>query len=292
MARPSRMMDLQDRPTIEAVGLRGARWRDLYHRVLDARWSTFFIALFVGYLAIHALFAQLYLAEPGSITSSDGGFWDAYFFSVQTMMTIGYGSMAPATRYAHAIVTLEAFLGLLLTAVTTGLVFAKFSRPSSNVLFSRVVVVSDHDGVPTLMFRMANARGNRIVDAGLTLVLARTIQTREGKPFRRLEDLKLSRTRTPLFSVGWTALHAIDATSPLYGIGAAELRATSAELIVILAGTDDTSMQTVHARHTYDDRDIRFGERLVDIITLGRSGNRVVDYTRFHDTEPAPLTRV
>ncbi|MDQ3033161.1 MAG: ion channel [Myxococcota bacterium] len=290
-ARPhrQRLVDNRGKRSLSAIGLSRSFWRDVYHRILEMRWPTFLAFAFGGYVAVHALFAVLYLAQPDSIANSDGSFWSAYFFSVQTMMTIGYGAMTPATAWANAIVLVEAFLGLLATAMLTGLVFAKFSKPKAAVLWSEVACIAMHEGVPTLSIRMANERGNRVVEAGLTLVAAFDTTTKEGERFRRITDLHLVRRSSPLFFVSWTAMHRIDEHSPLFGETQASLAAKTLEIMAVLTGLDETSSQSISARHSYLAADLRFGERFADILDVGPDGERVIDYRRFHDTRPAPL---
>src|SRR5437867_9036654 len=172
---------------------------DLYHHLVSAPWSHLLAAIGGLYLAANALFAFAYLAQPGSIEHArPGSFVDAFFFSVQTMATIGYGKLVPRSGFANVLVTVEALIGLLGVAMVTGLVFAKFSRPTARVLFSRHAVVAPHDGVPCLMFRMANARGNNIVHAQLQVVLAREEATREGDRMRRFHALARFHDVVPL----------------------------------------------------------------------------------------------
>jgi inward rectifier potassium channel len=271
------------------VGLAPVFWRDVYHRILEMRWRSFFLGAVVTYSGMHVVFAALFTAQPGSIGNSDGSYLSAYFFSVQTMMTIGYGGMTPATTWANVVVTIEAFIGLLFTAMLTGLVLAKFTKPSAAVLWSKVAVVCLHEGKPTLMIRMANARGNRIVAADVSMTAAVTGRTKEGELFRKLHDVKLVRSASPIFSVSFTAMHVIDASSPLYGETAASLEEKALEIISVLSGLDETSGQTVHARSSHAAADLRFGHRFADIISVEPDGNRVIDYTLFHDTKPSPL---
>lgn len=273
------------------MGLPSAPLRDLYHRILTMRWRTFFLIATVYYFTIHAVFAVLYMLDPGAITASDGTFWNAYFFSVQTMMTIGYGVMSPASFYGHVLVSIEAYFGTLTTAVLTGLVFAKFARPTANVLFTDKMCVYRYDDVPTLVFRMANARGNRMVEATLGVSLARTVVTKEGETFRRVIDLKLVRDHQPMFFVGWTAMHKIDEHSPLFGLTKEELEQQNAEILAVLTGLDEDIGATLHARKAWGFEEIAWGERFVDIVaaTTEEAGVRVFDYGRFHHRQPAPL---
>lgn len=274
---------------VEARGLSRAPHEDLYHWILTISWGQFLALCALAFLLANALFACLYLLEPASILHAES-FEDLFFFSVQTMATIGYGNMAPATRYGHVLVTLEALVGMLGVALATGLTFAKFSKPTARVLFSNKMVLGPRDGVPHLMLRMANLRLNQVVEATLRIVLLRTHVTREGDVLRVPLELSLVRSRTPVFVLSWLAMHRIDETSPLFGEGAlAKLKAERAEMFVSLSGLDDTTGQTIHARRSYSLDDIAVGARFVDILTTRDDGTRVIEYTKFHQVEAVTL---
>jgi inward rectifier potassium channel len=256
---------------------------DLYHRLLTASWILFFAVIAVAYFAFNVVFAVLYKLQDGSIANARG-FADAFFFSVQTMATIGYGDMRPATFYANAVVSLEVLLGLVGFALATGVIFNRFSRPTARVIFSGVAVVTRHDGHPTLMFRAANQRRNLILEAQVTLTLARNEVTKEGMSIRRLRDLPVERQRSPLFSLSWTVLHVIGERSPLFQATRDELTAQGAELIATIIGIDETLAQPVYARHSYAADKIQFNRRLADVLIRAPDGSQTVDYARFHDT--------
>ncbi len=259
--------------------------RDIYHALLTMSWSWFFGIQAIGYLIFNGLFGLLYLADPGGIVNAKpGSFLDAFFFSVQTMATIGYGVMAPATVYANIIMTVESLLGMASFAVAAGLIFARFSRPTARVLFSRVAVVTPFNGVPTLMFRCANERRNQIFEAQVHVDFAREETSSEGIELRRSYELKLSRERNPQFSLSWTVMHPIDAQSPLYGIDPDLLAGQEASIVVTLTGTDETLSQTVFARSAYRADEILWGRKFVDILSETETGETLVDYRRFHDT--------
>ncbi|HEY4119605.1 MAG TPA: ion channel [Byssovorax sp.] len=273
---------------VERIGLKGSRWGDLYHFLLLTPWWRFFGLIALAYLAANALFAGLYVVVPGSLESArPGSFLDAFFFSVQTMATIGYGKMLPATVYANALVTIESLLGIFGVALVTGLTFAKFARPTARVLFSKVAVVSTRDGVRSLMIRMANERASQIVDVNLFMVLALNDVTPEGESLRRFHTLTLSRSRAATFALTFTAVHAIDAASPLATLAEADLHGRRAEIIAIVTGIDETFAQTVHARMNYTSTQILFDRRFVDVVKQLDATRRVLDYGRFHDTSPA-----
>ncbi len=275
-----------------ALGRKARPLADVYHFLVRGSWWRLLLLVVCSYLAANALFASAYLLEPGGVEAMrPGSFEDAFFFSVQTMATIGYGKMAPVSKFAHLLVTFEALTGLIGLALATGLVFAKFSRPTARVLFSDNAVVCLHDGVPSLMFRLANERANQVVEAQLTVSLARSEKTAEGMPFRRFYELELVRGRTPIFALTWTIIHPIGPRSPLHGWSQERLAAARAELICSFTGLDETVMQTVHARHSYVAAEIVWDMRLVDILGTREDGRRTIDYTKFHELVPAPFSR-
>jgi inward rectifier potassium channel len=279
-----RILDRDGRINIVRTGAPNSFVGDLYHFLLIASWLRLLALFVLSYLAANAVFAGLYVLGGDSIEGArPGSFADAFFFSVQTMATIGYGKMVPRTLWAHTLVTVESFVGLMGLALATGMIFAKFSRPTARVLFSRHAVITTRDGVPCLMFRMANQRGNQIVEARIHVVLARNETTLEGESLRRLYDLEMMRAQNALFALSWTAIHPLIEDSPLHRATPESLAADEAEIIVSLTGLDETFSQTVHARHSYVADEIAWGARFVDILSRTPDGRRRVDYTRFHD---------
>jgi inward rectifier potassium channel len=261
------------------------RFLDFYHGMLTASWPVFFLQLALMFVGVNLIFAMFYVADRGGIINArPGNFADAFFFSVQTLGTLGYGVMAPRTLYTNLLVTVESFSGILTIALFTGIIFARFSRPFARVVFSRVAVVASFDGVPTLMFRAANQRGESIMDAAVTVTLARQHTTLEGVTMRRFQELKLLRSKSALFAMSWTVMHAIDETSPLYGITIDQMLAQDMEIVVMLNGVDETIADRIYARHAYWADEILWNRRFVDVISVEPSGQRVVDLTRFHDT--------
>ena len=275
-----------------ALGLEQPWFRDLYHFALRMPWWRFLTGVAVLYVAANALFALLYLIPGDAIANArPGSFADAFFFSIQTMATVGYGQMSPATLYGNIVVTAETAVGLMFFAVVTGLVFARFSRPTARILFSRVAVIAPHNGVPTLSIRLANQRRNQILQAEVGLALLRDERTREGEMIRRFYDLRLARHRSPVFALTFTVMHQIDEDSPLFGATAASLQAQNAELVVSATGVDETIAQTVHARTSYLGDEILWDHRFVDLFGWTEKGRRVIDYRRFHDTIPPSAVR-
>ncbi len=262
-------------------------WRDLYHLFLTISWPRFLVLIVLLYIAVNALFALAYLAGGNCLENArPGSFLDAFFFSVDTIATVGYGSVYPRTLYANTIVTMEVLIGLLGFAIVTGLMFAKFSRPTARVLFSRVAVVAPFNGMTTLMFRAANERRNQILEAQMQMNLVRNEVTAEGQPIRRFYDLKLVRNRTPIFSLTWTVMHIIDETSPLYEATKDSLAKEEAEIVVTLTGLDETVSQIIHTRHSFTIEEILWNMRFVDILSRTPDGRVLIDYDRFHDVIP------
>jgi len=246
------------------------------------------VLVVTAYLFANLVFALLYKATGGGIENAkDGDFSDLFFFSVQTMATIGYGRLVPVSTAANILVTLESLLGLLGFALITGLIFAKFARPTAAVLFSENLVITSFEGKPSLMMRVANARTSQIVEAQLRMVLMRGVKTAEGQLVRRLIDLHLLRSNNAFFALSWTAIHPIDERSPLFGMTADEVAASDISLVVSLVGIEEVSGQTVHARRWYGVTDVRFDMRFVDIMSPGTSGRLVIDYSKFNELLPA-----
>jgi inward rectifier potassium channel len=270
---------------VVVIGVRREWFTDLYHRTLTISWPKFLALNLAFYILANIAFATLYLLQPGSINNArPGAFTDAFFFSVETIATIGYGVMSPATLYANLLMTVESATGLLLVAMTTGLVFARFSRPTARVIFSNVAVVGPHNGKPTLTVRLANQRRNQMLAAEVAVTLVRDEVSAEGILLRRFYDLKLVRDRSPVFALTFTVMHEIDADSPLRGATAEVLAEFHAELIVTTSGIDETLVQPVHARASYLPHEIKWNHRFVDIFGWTEDGRRAIDYSRFHDT--------
>ena len=217
-------------------------------------------------------------------------FADAFYFSVQTLATIGYGNLNPATDYGNVIATVEAGVGLIGVALTTGLAFSRLARPKASVLFSRPIVVTTMDGTRVLTFRVGNARGNDVVEASVSVTAMVDTFTREGQHLRKLIDLPLRRSRSPMFRLSWTVMHDLDAGSPLADVDWSAVHAsTGGRLVglnVTLVGHDGTYNQTIYAQYTYQPEDVHLGHRFVDVVSQLPDGRMAIDFSRFHDTVP------
>jgi inward rectifier potassium channel len=271
------------------LGAPRTRWHDVYYRFLVLPWSVFFLSLAGIYLLLNFGYAVLFAMHPGSVSGArTGSLIDAFFFSVETMSTVGYGEMYPATLYGHVVVTIDVVMGVLLVPLATGLVIAKFTLPTAHVLFSRNAIISRFDGIPTLMFRVANVRKNHIIEAHMRLTLLRDEETAEGDRYRRMLDLPLVRDSSPFFALSWTVMHPIDEASPFYGMGPDDCRSEATQLVAVLTGIDGTTSSTVYARHGYTTDEILFDRAFEDVLKVKEDGTVEIDFRRFDATYLAP----
>lgn len=260
---------------------------DIYHLFLAASWWQALAAIVGAFLSLNLLFSVLYLLI-GGVTGSHS--WlDAFAFSVQTMATIGYGGMAPETAPAHVLVIAEAVFGLLFTALTTGLVFAKFTLAPVSLVFAERVTIHKMNNRRTLAVRVGNERGSLVVDANIRVVFMRTETTDEGVTWYRMIDVPLQRSWMPAVTRGWSVLHTIDESSPLHGATAESLAEMEAELIVTISGMDQTTLQPAHAMKRYSDSDFRFGQRHADMTSTDAEGRFHLDVTQFNALVAADL---
>ncbi len=272
--------------SVSLAGVEESVWDDAYHRLLTLPISAFFGVMAVAFLLVNAVFAGLYMLDPLGVTNARPGHYaDYFFFSVQTLGSLGYGYMAPQSLYANILATVEVFLGILNLGVAAGLLFARISRPTARIVFSRQAVITRFDGRPTLILRAANQRRNRVLEAEVSLLLVQDVLTAEGERLRRFDELTPARGRSPLFLLTWQIMHVIDEQSPLHGETAESLAARNAEILVSLRGLDETFVSTIHARMTYPPDQIVWGRRLADILTDLPGGRRVIDMGRFHDLD-------
>ena len=276
---------------VRVIGARHTGLGDAYHYAMRLPWTATLGVIVGGFLGLNVLFALVYATFGGIANARPGSLVDAFFFSIQTMGTIGYGVMSPVTPLANWLVVAESVCGLLVTAIATGLVFAKFSLPSSRVAFSHKATISPIDGVPTLQIRVGNERGNSISEATVRVDLMRSVTTAEGVRFYRMADLPMLRSRTPALTRSWTIFHAIDAASPLHGATPESFEREETEIVVSVVGTDDISYQPVHARYRYEAHEVTWGARHADVLAETPTGDLVMDVGRFHElvaTEPTP----
>jgi inward rectifier potassium channel len=273
-------------------GLARAVLQDLFHYFMTVTWPQVFITMAAFFLVFDLLFGWLYYLVPGCIANlNPPGFAGAFFFSVETLATVGYGDMHPQTFYGHSVAMVEIFVGLMMLALITGIMFARFSRPRARFLFAHDAVVRPIDGKSTLMFRAANARQNIVQEASARLRMLTDEVSAEGFRLRRITDLTLIRSEHPAFALGWTLMHIIDETSPLREASAESLRRAGASFVLSVSGTDETTGQYLMARADYPSSAIRWNYAFEDVLDVAADGTVSIDYRKFNDIVPLPSDR-
>jgi len=255
--------------------------RDPYHFAVSLSWPGFTLMLLAAWVVINLGFAALYWLAPGSVANAaPGGFADAFFFSIETLATVGYGVMAPATTYGHIVSAAEVVSGTVFTAIFTGLLFVRFSRPKAKIAYADDAVVTTYNGRHTLMVRLSNARMTLMTNANARLFVLLAENTEEGASFRRIHELPLMQPHLPLFVMPWTLMHVIDETSPLWGHDPATLADEGARLFLTLEARDQALAAVVHDMNYYEPEHIRFGMRYADAVTRDASGQTIADLSR------------
>ncbi len=261
-----------------------------YHVLLSISWPRFYAVVVATYLVINAVFATAFvLCGPqallgGEGTTAAGRAVDAFFFSVQTLATIGYGRISPQGLAANVLVAVEAFVGLLGFAMATALAFARFSQPRAKILFSDKAIITPYRGMTAFEFRTMNERTSQLLEVEARVMFSR-MEVRAGKRTRRFHPLALEREKVTFFPIQWVVVHPIDERSPLRGLSEADLRASEAEFLILLTGVDETFSQTVHARSSYRYDEVVLGARFADMFLDAGDGVVRVDLRRFHEVE-------
>jgi inward rectifier potassium channel len=282
-----RVVNVGAREIISEGGMARPLFHDLFHHFMTVGWPRLFATLAAFFISFDLLFGFLYHLVPGCIANlNPPGFAGDFFFSVETLATVGYGDMHPQTPYGHTVAMIEIFVGLMSLALITGLMFARFSRPRARFLFTRNAVVRPIEGKPTLMFRAANERQNVVQDASARLRMLRDEVTEEGFHIRRIIDLPLLRSQHPMFVLSWTIMHVIDDKSPLSDETAESLQKSKATFVLSLSGTDENTGQTLMARAEYGDADIRWNASFHDFLEEAPDGKLHLDFSKFHEVEP------
>lgn len=277
-------------PPVRVVGAARAPWEDVFHDVLALSWLRFVALATTLFVVMNTAFALLYWIDPVSVGNVPadglGRFEHLFYFSVETMATVGYGGMSPVSRWGHGVMVVETLVGTLATAMITGLTFARFARPTARILFAERLVVTYRDGAPYLMVRMANWRRNQVVEAKLRVTLLRSHRSEEGDLMRLQTDLPLVRDHTHMFALTWTAMHRVDADSPFHGPYARErLADAQAQILMSFHGLDATMGQTIHASAVYDIDDVVWNARYADVLHAD-GPIRHLDYRYFHEVVP------
>jgi inward rectifier potassium channel len=269
------------------LGIRRFDFRDPYHVTVSLSWPSFILAMVGCWLTINLIFALLYVLSPGDVVNArPGSFSDVFFFSIETLATVGYGVMAPATLYGHIISAAEIVTGTAFTAIVTGLLFVRFSRAKAKILYSDNPVITTRNGRPTLMLRFANGRLSIMTSANVRMFVLLEEHTTEGESFRRIHDLKLVQSHLPVFVMPWTVLHVIDKASPLHELDAEALVAAGARIIVTVEARDQTLSALVQDVKSYPADTIRFGMHFAEAVTLDGAGSATADLSRISLLDP------
>ncbi|MEO7787547.1 MAG: ion channel [Sphingomicrobium sp.] len=289
----SRMIKSDTQMRVRPLGGPRLHTPDIYHQLLRASWLRLTIYFLVTFFLFNCFFSGLFMLDQHGFTHPEPSvaasrYWEFFFFSIETVATVGYGNMVPISLYANIVVAIEISLGILFFALVTGIMFSRFSRPTARILFSKVAVIGPVEGVPTLMFRAANQRHNLIFEASASVsILGDEIV--EGTRMRRFRDLDLVRDANPIFTLTWTIMHPIDEHSPLYQWLESRDPPDGFEIIIVLSGVDERTGHTIHGRWAYTPDDLRWNARFVDILGKDDKGVRTVDYGRFDEVrELAP----
>ena len=279
--------------TVWMKGVTRLDLRDSYHNVIALSWPRFLLSLMAVYLVINICFALLFLAQAGAIANAHpGSFADAFFFSVETASTVGYGEMYPATFYGHCVCTAEICVGVAFTALMTGLLFVRFARPKAQVRYAQNAVIASHNGQPTLMIRIANGRRSLLYNAVAHLNLLLTVRGEQGEIIPRVHELRLARSRLPMFSLYWVLMHRIDESSPLHGYDALQLVEHDARLLLAVEARDLVVAAQVVDSKGYGPTQILFGMRYAEALSITDEGHLVADLAAIsrteHDIGPEP----
>lgn len=275
---------------VDRLGLSFFRSLNLYHWLLTISWTSFFLLLALAYLVANLVFAVAFvLCGPEALRgASDPGiaspFLNAFFFSVQTVATIGYGGVRPVGIAANLIVTIEALAGLLGFALATGLLFARFSRPNARIIFSANAIVAPYRGATALEVRIVNARSSQLTNVSATLALSR-LETVDGRPVRRFYDLELERRTVVFFPLHWVIVHPINESSPLFGVTREEFDASDPEVLILLNAIDETTSQPVHVRSSYKHTEVLWNVNFADIFLRSRQRRIGIDVRRLSDVD-------
>lgn len=268
---------------------------NLYHRLITMRWRPFLGLVVAFYLITNALFAGLYMLAGVehltgvTDTTAMGGFWEAYFFSAQTLTTVGYGRIAPTGMFANTLAAIESLMGVLAFALATGLLYGRFSRPVAHIRFSKKAVFAPYLDINGWMFRIVNERYNQLIDLDVNVSLSRMEKKEDGSLFRKYYNLKLERSKVSFFPMNWTVVHAITDDSPLYNCTPEELTESEAEFLILMRAIDDTFSQTVHTRYSYRYDELLWGHKFKPM--FDESAHKLVslDLDMLDDTMEVPL---
>jgi inward rectifier potassium channel len=265
---------------VERTGLKLTSWLNPYHFLLTISWRTFIGITLLVYFLSNVVFGFFYgilgtesLIDTSS-TPTENLFLRGFFFSVQTFATIGYGTIHPVGFIPNFLVTIESYYSMIMTALVTGIVFARFARPTARILFSENAVIAPYQDKTAFMLRLVNSRNNQLIEVGAKIMFSRLVDE-SGKKVRRFEMLELERDHVSFLPLAWTVVHPIDENSPMFGMNEADFHNSDAEFAILLSGMDETYAQIVHTRTSYKPHEIQFGHKFADMYNPTQSGEKL-----------------
>ena len=292
--RRKRLLKADGQFNIKRKGQSFGAWLNIYNRFIMMRWSTFFLIVLLVYLLLNFIFAVTYYLIGVehligvNMTSTHSQFWDAFFFSAQSLTTVGYGRISPDGFAASWVSSLESLVGLMMFAIVTGLLYGRFSRPNPRILFSKNALIAPYLNVNALMFRMVNERSNQLINMEVSLVFSK-IEERDGVPNRRYYGLKLERSKVNFFPTNWTIVHPLTEDSALYNETPESLAASDAEFMIAVQGVDDTFADAVHVRHSYTAEELVWGAKFTSMLEGEGEETYILDLKKVGDYTPADL---
>jgi inward rectifier potassium channel len=278
-------------PNVKRVGLPFFNTANNYHTLITMSWTKFWIMVISGYVVLNFVFALIYMSfGPGSLDGSSGNtsfnhFWDAFFFSAQTISTVGYGHISPRGMAANSVAALESMMGLLAFALATGLLYGRFSRPSAQIIYSKNILVAPYlENGKGIMFRLANLRRNILIDLEIEIIFSFNEMV-NGKVMRRFYPLEVERRKVSVLTMNWTIVHPLDENSPLVDMTQDDLEKSEAGFAILLRAFDDTFSQTVHSRTSYQYHEIVWGAKFKPVFDRDEDGRIVLDLSKISDHE-------
>ena len=289
-----RLMNKDGSSNVKRAGLPFNAATNYYHSLITMPWWKFNIAILTAYLCINILFAMIYYFVDVSHVSGMmyhsefEKFMEVFFFSAQSLTTVGYGRLNPTGMVDSSIAVIESFIGLLGFAMATGLLYGRFSRPIANILFSKNAIIAPYQGFTALMIRLANKNKSELLDPGATIVMS-YVEQENGNMVRKFSNLKLELTHVTMLTMSWTLVHPIDEESPLYGWAQEEYKNNEVEFIVLIQAYEETFAQTVHSRSSFRYNELVFGAKFNSMLLPAAHGSVVVELNRINEFVSVPL---
>jgi inward rectifier potassium channel len=286
-----RLMNRDGTSNVQRRGIPLLQSLSFYHELITMSWWKFNVTIFVTYLVVNILFSCLYyfgdIDHLGGMQANNEleKFMEAFFFSTQTLSTVGFGRLNPEGFYDSSVAAIESMTGLLGFALATGLLYGRFSRPLAKLIFSEHAIIAPYRGIKALMFRFANPRKSQLLELEVEVNMSYVESDDSGRPVRRFISLELERKRVAILSMTWTIVHPLDENSPIAMWTMEDYIKKDCEVIVIVKAFEETFSQTVYARTSYKPHEIKNGRRFVPLIAAGPNGSVLIELDKLHDHE-------